>query len=341
MKILVTGGAGFIGSHLVESLIDAGHVVTAFDDLSTGKVENINPQILTHPKFQLVRGDICERVQVDCFMKDADAVVHLAAVSSVPKSFLDPIRTNKVNVEGFINVMQSAIHNDVKRMVYMSSAAIYGDIASVYGNQPIQEEFDANAVPLSPYAITKRANEQYAQLYDGMVSTDIIGLRLFNAYGPKQDANSAYAAVIPKWINAVLDRKPIGIYGDGLSVRDFIYVDDVVRTIESVLMPTPYSDQRRWDKKIYNVASGEPIKMRTLVWKILTIAEDLMGSRNVCSIIDELDERVGDIRFSCADIFKSRYELDGFARTPLDDGLRLTFEWHMKQRKVDKIENNA
>ena len=221
-KVLVTGGAGFIGSNLVEDLLQNNNRVVVLDNLSTGFMHNLQ-DVIHHPDFQFLEGDIrnLETCQMAC--KDIDIVLHQAALGSVPRSLADPITTNEVNVSGFLNMLVAARDNNVKRFVYAASSSTYGDSE----NLPKVEEIIG--MPLSPYAVTKYVNELYAHVFGLNYDMEIIGLRYFNVFGRRQSPNGAYAAVIPKFVNQFMHYESPVINGDGTNSRDFTYIDNVIQ----------------------------------------------------------------------------------------------------------------
>ena len=221
-KILVTGGAGFIGSNLVEKLLELGTIVTVLDNFSTGYKHNIEP-FFNNKNFTLIEGDIRDLKTCKKACKYQDYVLHEAALGSVPRSINDPITSNEVNVNGFLNILISAKDAGVKRLIYAASSSTYGDSKSI----PKVENIIGN--PLSPYAITKYVNELYADIFKKIYNFDTIGLRYFNVFGRKQDPNGAYAAVIPKFVIQLLNHQSPTINGDGSYSRDFTYIDNVIQ----------------------------------------------------------------------------------------------------------------
>ncbi len=283
MKVLVTGGAGFVGSHLVDRLLKEGHNVTVLDDLSSGKKENINKSA------NFVKGDIRDFKTIDAVTKGVDIIYHLAAQVSVPLSMKYPLENFKVNVLGTLNLLKAAENNNVKNFVYFSSAAVYGDPKTL----PIKEDSPTN--PLSPYGLSKLVSEMYAKFFN----IDVSIVRPFNIYGPRQDPNNPYTGVISKFISAAKQNKPLIIFGDGKQTRDFIYIDDV---IDAVLLVTEKPG-------IYNIGAGKATSILELAKIILNLTD------NKINVIHK-KKREGDIRHSVADIskikklgFKPRYSL--------------------------------
>lgn len=306
---LVTGCAGFIGSHLVQFLLENGHLVTGLDNLSCANGQNLD--ILSQQlgddawsRFTFIEGDI--RNQADCLRacENADYVLHDAAIGSVPKSFDDPILVDSVNVNGFLNMMTAAATCKVRRFVYASSSAVYGN-----NEFPANRE-DQPLFPASPYAVSKYANELYARTLGGHLGLETVGLRYFNIYGSRQDPNGAYAAVIPKWIDAMRKGEDIRIFGDGETYRDFCYVGDVVQA--NILAATTRNPDAVGN--VFNIASGQKISLN-----------DLFAILKDCTGYDGLPvhspERSGDIRVSCADIDKVKSVLGFVPSLSLSEGL--------------------
>lgn len=308
MRILVTGGAGFIGHHLVRRAISRDHTVRIMDNLSTGFSDN-----LSGLEAEFIDASICDHEAVDRAVRHVDAVVHLAALGSVPRSIATPLVSHDVNVNGTLNILQSAVKNSVNHLVFASSSSVYGlNLAS-----PKSERFWTR--PLSPYAASKLAAEQYTLAYQQSFGLPTLAFRFFNVYGPGQRAGSAYAAVIPKFIDAALTGAPLEIYGDGSHSRDFTYVDSVVEVIldalaRSVVVPEPV-----------NLAFGTSVSLSGLVGEI----EGLVGHRLP---VDHLPERVGDVLHSSADPTRLTELFPAARATPLANGLRQTLEWHAERR---------
>ncbi len=249
MKILVTGGAGFIGSNLVDQFLDLGHQVVCLDDLSTGFEHNIDHNF-SNPNFKFIKGDIRDKVICDKAIKGCDYVSHQAALGSVPRSIEDPTNTNSVNIDGFLNVLIAARDAKVKRFVYAASSSTYGDSKKL---PKVEEEIGK---PLSPYAITKYVNELYADVFSKTYGMQCIGLRYFNVFGKRQDPNGAYAAVIPLWIKQLIKHEQPVINGDGSYSRDFTYIDNVIQANEKALF-TPENKIFTGQQKYYNLELEE------------------------------------------------------------------------------------
>ena len=300
-KAIVTGGAGFIGSHLAERLVELGHQVIIIDDLSSGKMENMD-KVLFGKKAEFVQGSITDPSLLKRLFTDADYVFHLAAVTSVPRSIDNPQASHEVNVNGTLNVLLAARDNSVKKLVLASSAAVYGDTPT------LPQTEDMMPRPLSPYAVAKLVGEYYCQVFTRIYNLPTVCLRYFNVYGPRQDVNSPYAAVIPKFIQEVRRGNAPVIFGDGEQTRDFAFVKDVVEA--NVL--AAQSDI----SGIFNIGGGESVTINRLAALIV----ELVGS-HVKPIYRE--PRPGDIKYSLADIsrasafgFKPEYNLkQGLAET--------------------------
>lgn len=248
-KILITGGAGFIGSNLVDHLLGLGHEVVCLDDLSTGFERNIEHNF-DNPKFTFIKGDIRDMQTCIHAVSGCDYVSHQAALGSVPRSISDPVNTNSVNINGFLNILIAARDDKVKRFVYAASSSTYGDSKKL---PKIEEEIGK---PLSPYAITKYVNELYADVFAKTYGMQCIGLRYFNVFGKRQDPNGAYAAVIPLWVNKLIKHESPVINGDGSYSRDFTYIDNVLQANEKALF-TPYEQILKGQRDYYNLELEE------------------------------------------------------------------------------------
>ncbi len=304
---LITGGAGFIGSHIVEYLLRNGAAkVRVLDNLATGLRSNVD--LFAHyPNYEFIEGDIRDYALCLRACEGVDYVSHQAALGSVPRSVKDPIASNEVNVTGFLNVLQAAKESAVKAFVYASSSSVYGDEPSL----PKIESRVGN--PLSPYAVTKKTNELYAQVFGQLYGMKIIGFRYFNVFGPRQDPNGPYAAVMPLFVSGILNQTPVYINGDGEQTRDFTYVDNAVQAnIRGML-----SDNDAAFGSVYNVAVGENFSVNYLYHAI----RDLLGVAHEATY---REERAGDIRNSLADISKARALLGYDPQYRFEDGLKLT-----------------
>lgn len=322
---LVTGAAGFIGSNLVEALLKLGQRVRGLDNFSTGKGSNLSDvraQVGAEGAraFEFVEGDICDAARCRGACRGVDYVLHQAALGSVPRSIEEPMATHDVNVTGFLNMIEAARKEGVQQFVYASSSAVYGDEPSL----PKREEIVGR--PLSPYAASKATNELYAAAFSRSYGFRSIGLRYFNVFGRRQDPEGAYAAVIPKWIDALLQAAPVYINGDGETSRDFCYIDNVVQA--NLLAATTRSAEAV--DKVYNIAVGEKTSLNEL-FQILRagLAERIPALKDAKPVYR--DFRAGDVRFSLADITKAQ-ELLGYAPTySARQGLELAMDWYLQQ----------
>ena len=319
---LVTGVGGFIGSHLLERLLELDQRVVGLDNFSTGHKNNLQQvSAIVGPKrwknFQFVEGDIRKLADCKCACHEVDFVLHHAALGSVPQSMLDPLASHESNVTGFMNMLIAARDAKARRFVYASSSAIYGNDPEL---PKIEEKIGK---PLSPYAATKKMNEIYADVFARAYSFESIGLRYFNVFGPRQDPEGAYAAVIPKWIAAILQRQPVVINGDGETSRDFCFVENVVQA--NLLAATTHNSGAV--NQAYNIAVGE----RTTLNELFTFLQSGLRQRDP-SLPEQKpvhqDFRAGDVRHSLADVSKARCLL-GFDPTHrVSEGLALALDWY-------------
>ena len=292
-KILVTGGAGFIGSNIIEYLIKNNKII-CLDNLITGKKENIEI-FLDNPNFKFIEGDITNTSDCDRACKGNDLILHQAALGSVPRSIENPIRTNDININGFLNILWSAKKYNIKRIVYAASSSTYGD------SKKLPKIENQIGLPLSPYAVTKYVNELYAGVFANLYDLELIGLRYFNVFGRKQDPNGAYAAAIPKFIKAFINYQSPIIHGDGSQSRDFTYIDNVIQANE--LAAT--TKNKNALNQVYNVACGEQTFLNDLVE---TLKELLSKFDNQIENVNVSiwSERIGDIKHSLASIDKAQ-----------------------------------
>ena len=303
---LVTGGAGFIGSNLVGELVKRREKVRVIDNFSTGKKKNIQEFL---PKIELVRGDIRNLDAVREVVEGVDFVLHEAALASVARSIKDPLATTKSNINGTLNVLVAAKEAKVKRVIYASSSSVYGDSPSL----PKKEEMIPN--PLSPYAVSKLSGEYYCQVFCRVYGLETVVLRYFNVFGPRQDPLSQYAAVIPRFIKALLDGKSPSIYGDGEQSRDFTFVENVVEA--SILA----CGKENIAGEIFNIGGGK----RTTVNRLAKLISRLLNKKAEPT---HTDSRPGDVRHSLADIGKAQRLLNYQPKVDLEEGLRRTLRWY-------------
>lgn len=308
-RFLVTGGAGFIGSNLVEYLLNNGAgKVRVLDDFSTGSMENL-AAFTSDPTFELVKGDICDFETCADAVKGVDFVLHQAALGSVPRSINNPIRTNEVNVNGFLNMLVAARDANVIRMVYAASSSTYGDHPAL----PKVEEVIGN--PLSPYAVTKYLNELYANVFSSVYKFHTIGLRYFNVFGPRQNPKGAYAAVIPLFMSSVLHKRPAVINGDGETSRDFTFVQNVIQANIRAL----FTDVGKHE--VMNIAASS----RTTLNQLWTIINEIAGTDITA---EYRPERAGDVKHSFASIDKAKKLIGYNPEVPVLEGLKLTYNWY-------------
>jgi UDP-N-acetylglucosamine 4-epimerase len=327
-KWLVTGAAGFIGSSLIEELLSSNQLVVGIDNFSTGNYDNINEicknlSLSKWNNFSFIEGDIRNLNTCLSVSKNTDFILHQAALGSVPRSINDPIASNETNISGFLNMIIAAKDNKVKNFVYASSSSTYGDEQSL----PKKENIIGNK--LSPYAVTKYVNELYADVFNKCYGLNSIGLRYFNVFGPRQDPNSSYSAVIPKWISDVLLKNPIYINGDGENSRDFTYIDNVVQM--NLLAATTKKSETL--NQIYNVACSSSISLNLLINEIKRNVEKILDTSLNLNIIYR-EPRKGDVRHSLADISKAKLLLNYFPEVEFEQGLKRTCHYY-----CNKLEN--
>src|SRR3954447_25137902 len=306
MKVLVTGGGGFIGSHVVDRLLAEGHDVRALDNFTTGRRENLDGVL---GDIDLVEGDIQSYERAHAAVRGCDVVLHQAALPSVPRSVLDPLTSNASNVIGTLNLLLAARDSGVRRVVLASSSSVYGANPELPKHEALQTR------PIAPYAVAKLAAEGYAQSFYSVYGLNTVVLRYFNVFGPRQDPRSEYAAVIPKFIAAAFQGTSPVIFGDGEQTRDFTYVDNVVQA-NLLAMRAPEAAG-----EVFNVAYGESFTLNRLVQLIGEITGHEL-------VVDYAAPRPGDVRHSRADITRARTELGYEPEVDLTEGLRRTVEWH-------------
>jgi nucleoside-diphosphate-sugar epimerase len=302
LKTLVTGGAGFIGSHLVDKLIDDGAEVTVLDNLSTGKTENIEKH-LQNRNMQFVKGNICNFGLVKKLVRDVDSIINLAAIVSVPDSIKNPLLVNKVNVIGTLNLLKASLNGDIKRFIQASSAAVYGESETL----PISE--DLIPKPVSPYAVSKIAAENYAQVFSHVYGLETVCLRFFNVFGLRQ-AYNPYSGAITIFINDLLNNRPPTIFGDGEQTRDFVSVYDVASCCMLALTKEGIGGQ------VFNVSSGKTTTVNSLVW----LLQKMTNRVSLKPIY--MNPRCGDIRHSWGNIDKARKVLGYIPKVSLEKGLK-------------------
>jgi len=306
MQFLVTGGAGFIGSHIVERLVKEGGKVIVIDNLSTGKTENVEKVI---DKIRFIEGDIRDYELLLSITEGVDYIFHEAAMTSVVKSIEDPKTCNEINITGTLNILNASLKNNVKKVIFASSSAVYGD------SPILPKREDMTLEPTSPYAISKYTGELYLKFFWEVKRLPCVSLRYFNVYGPRQDPNSPYSAVIPKFISALLSGQSPIIYGDGKQTRDFVFVEDVVEANLKAV------EKEGVEGKVYNIGTGK----KTSVTQLFQIIKNLIGIE-LNPIYKE--ERPGEIKDSFADISMAEEELSFKPKFSLVSGLEKTIEWY-------------
>lgn len=320
-KILITGGAGFIGSNLCEYFINKGHQVVCLDNFSTGHSHNID-NIIKHPNFTLIEGDIRNIEDCQKAVQGVNYVLHQAALGSVPRSLKDPITTNEVNVSGFLNMLVAARDALVKRFVYAASSSTYGD------SQGLPKVEDIIGKPLSPYAITKYVNELYAEIFSKTYGIETIGLRYFNVFGRKQDPNGAYAAVIPLFVKQFMNLESPIINGDGNYSRDFTYIDNVIQMNELAML----TENPEAVNTVYNTAYGD----RTSLTKLVQLLKEnlaLFDPRIAEVEVLHGPNRAGDIPHSLASIEKAKNKLGYNPQYSIEKGIQEAVAWYFHNLK--------
>lgn len=319
-SILITGAAGFIGSNLIEYFLEKGYKITGLDNFSTGFKYNLE-SFIDHPNFHFIEGDICSKNTMLKATKDIDYILHQAALGSVPRSLKDPIKTNKVNIGGFLNVLEAAKTNKVKRIVYAASSSTYGD------SKVLPKKEEVIGKPLSPYAVTKYVNELYADIYAKCFNMELIGLRYFNVFGRRQSPFGEYAAVIPKFISQFLNLESPVINGDGSFSRDFTYIDNVLQM--NYLAMTVKNPKAL--NQVYNTAAGNQITVKQMAIKIKD--ELAIFNKDIEKIpIIYGTERVGDIPHSKACIDKAIFYLKYKPSHNFNNGIENYVKWFLKNQ---------
>jgi len=320
-RVLITGGAGFIGSNLCETLLNNQLQVICLDNFSTGKRENI-AAFLNHPQFTLIEGDIRNLQDCQNACTGVDYILHEAALGSVPRSIQDPITTNAVNVSGFLNMLVAARDAKVKRFIYAASSSTYGD------HEALPKVEDVIGKPLSPYAITKYVNELYADIFHKTYQLDTIGLRYFNVFGKRQDPNGAYAAVIPKFVQQFISHESPVINGDGSYSRDFTYIDNVLQ-MNMLAMTTTNKNALN---TVYNTAYGD----RTTLLELTKLLKENLGKfdKDILNVeIKHRENRLGDIPHSLASVDKAKQLLNYSPKYNIADGIKEAVSWYWKYLK--------
>ncbi len=320
-KILVTGGAGFIGSNLIEHMLNNNNYVVCLDNFSTGKHENII-EFKTNKNFELIEGDIIDYKTCAKAVSGTELVFHQAALGSVPRSINNPIATNEVNISGFLNIIDASVKANVKRFIYAASSSTYGD------NEDLPKVEDIIGNPKSPYAVTKYVNELYAQVFAKLYGIETIGLRYFNVFGEKQSPDGEYAAVFPKFIKLLLQHKQPLIHGDGTQSRDFTYIENVVFANElaaTTVNPSAIN-------QVFNIAYGESNSLNELTQLLIKyLSEFDKEVENIEPIYGP--ERTGDIKHSLASISKAANLLGYKPTIDVRTGLKKAINWYYQTLK--------
>ena len=320
-SILITGGAGFIGSNLCDYFLQKGYKVVCLDNFATGHRKNILP-FLENENFKLIEGDIRNLDTCIQATKNIDYVLHQAALGSVPRSIKDPLTTNEVNISGFLNMLSAAKDAGVKRFVYAASSSTYGD------SESLPKVEDKIGKPLSPYAITKYVNELYAEIFSKTYGIETIGLRYFNVFGRRQDPNGAYAAVIPKFVMQLMNHESITINGDGNYSRDFTYIDNVIQMNELAML----SDNTKGLNTVYNTAFGDRTTLNDLVKYLKQFLSEFDSKINDVEVIHG-PNRAGDIPHSLASIEKAKTLLNYSPKHSFQEGLKEAVQWYWENLK--------
>lgn len=318
---LVTGCAGFIGSNLLEELLKLNQRVVGVDNFSTGYAHNLeevkrNVSDKQWQRFTFTQGDICDLSLCERVCSQTNYVLHQAALGSVPRSIKDPIATNRNNIDGFLNMLSASYHAGVDSFTYASSSAVYGD------HPDLPKVEDVTGQPLSPYAVTKCVDEMYAEVFASNYAFNSIGLRYFNVFGPRQDPNGAYAAVIPLWISSMLEQGAVYINGDGETSRDFCFIDNVVQA--NLLAAVADKDA---GNQVYNIALGD----RTTLNELFAAMKNALQKHGIDYIVPPVyhDFRPGDIRHSQADIRKAQQLLNYMPQYRVTEGIERTVKWYV------------
>ena len=319
--ILITGGAGFIGSNLCEYFLSKGYSVVCFDNFATGHKHNI-ADFLEHENFQLIEGDIRDLEQCNKAVFGVDYVLHQAALGSVPRSIKDPITTNEVNVSGFLNMLVASRDAGVKRFVYAASSSTYGD------SESLPKVEDKIGKPLSPYAITKYVNELYAEIFSKTYGIETIGLRYFNVFGRRQDPNGAYAAVIPKFVMQLMKHESPVINGDGNFSRDFTYIDNVIQMNELAML----TQNPEAVNTVYNTAFGDRTTLNDMVSYLKEYLSEFDSAIATIEVVHG-PNRAGDIPHSLASIDKAKKIVNYTPKYSFQEGLKEAVKWYWDNLK--------
>lgn len=321
-KILITGGAGFIGSNLTEHFLNKGYVVRCLDNFATGYHHNIEA-FVSHPNYELLEGDIRDLDTCQKAVKGMDYVLHQAALGSVPRSINDPITSNEVNVSGFINMLVAARDVGVKRMVYAASSSTYGD------SEALPKVEDNIGKPLSPYAVTKYVNELYADVFAKTYGMEIIGLRYFNVFGRRQNTRGAYAAVIPLFTKLLIQHQSPTINGTGENSRDFTYIDNVIQMNELAMLTT----NPQAINTVYNTAVGDRTNLNQLVTYIKEFLTEY--DAEIANIeVKHGPNRAGDIPHSLASVDKAKKMLGYEPTHQIKEGLKEAVKWYWEHKEM-------
>ena len=307
-KFLITGGAGFIGSNIADRLLEQGHSVRVIDNFLTGKRENLS-KALSSQRFELIEGDIRNLDTVRRACEGIDFVLHEAAIPSVPRSIDDPIATNEVNINGTLNVLKASYENKVRRVVYAASSSAYGDTAVL----PKKEDMIPS--PLSPYAVSKLTGEYYCRVFTSVYGLETVSLRYFNIFGPRQDPNSNYAAVVPRFITALLKGESPTVYGDGEQSRDFTYIENVIHANINACYAPPAAAGR-----VLNIACGTRFTLNTVLRKLEEIFDKKANPKY-------LPAKKGDVKHSQADITNAANYIQYKIEVDFETGLRRTVDY--------------
>ena len=320
-KVLITGGAGFIGSNLCEYFLSKGNSVVCLDNFATGHHHNIK-EFINHPNFKLIDGDITNLDDCKNAVIGVDYVLHQAALGSVPRSITNPIDTNNVNISGFLNMLVASRDANVKRFIYAASSSTYGD------SQALPKVEEVIGKPLSPYAITKYVNELYAEIFSKTYGIETIGLRYFNVFGRKQDPNGAYAAVIPKFVKQLINNESPIINGDGNYSRDFTYIDNVIQMNELAIE----TKNTEAINTIYNTAFGERTTLNEMVHYLKEYLSEYDDKISLIKVIYG-GNRNGDIPHSLASIEKAKKLLNYNPKYSFKEGLKESINWYWENLK--------